>query len=436
MRGIEYLRKYQIVKELGERRWKLPNGISISEINNGTGSTAYGLSFLVIIPKRLTGTKRIRQQFPNLDLAARYAQETTNAKETGGTAAFALTPAQTQEAVTAFSLLKKSGLSLVEAVNDALQRKHLTEKSLSIEDASKKMLEEKIQTNRKERTIRSLRGNLKRIAETFPNRKISTITTEELRVWLRDLSKTHRIRTQKNYRNEANNLFNWCALNGFCNNNPLLPIPIPKEDWTPPVILSLDEVRRLLWLGLHGEKKHDRMCLATCVLGLFAGIRTAEINRLDWEAVNLDKRQIRIGHKIAKKRQMRVIDITPQLAGWLKVSKQQKSKVTYLCESGVSDCVAKFRRRAGFAEWSKKQRNAMRSTFASMHFVKFGDIQKTVLAMGHSPKNEQVLFDHYRNIVSKEDAEEFFNLSPKQFSKEDYNYAEKKGTEGHRLVLT
>jgi integrase len=423
MRGTEYLRKYQIEKELGKRRWKLPNGISISEINNGTGSTAYGLSFLVIIPKRLTGTKRIRQQFPTLELAACFTEETSNAKETGGTAAFALSPAKTQEAVTAFNLLEDSGLSLVEAVNDALQRKRQIDKSLTIEDASQQLLEEKEETNRRERTVRSLRGNLQRFAETFPGRNIATISTEELRIWLRDLSKTHGVRSQKNYRNDTNNLFNWCVLNGYCTDNPLLPIPIPKEDWTPPVILSLEEVRRLLWLGLHGEQRHDRMCLAICVLALFAGIRTSEINGLDWQAINLEKGQIRISHKIAKGRQMRIIEIPPRLADWLEVCKRQDGGVTYLYDSRVSEHVADFRRRAGFENWDINKRNAMRHTFASMHFVKYGNTEKTVLAMGHSPKNQGVLFDHYRNFVSKEDAEEFFNLSPEQISKEDYHHA-------------
>ena len=55
-------------------------------------------------------------------------------------------------------------------------------------------------------------------------------------------------------------------------------------------------------------------------------------------------------------------------------------------------------------------RNAARHSFVSYHLAKFGSAAKTALEAGHT---EQMLFAHYREIVTKEAATEFWNLFPK-----------------------
>ena len=77
---------------------------------------------------------------------------------------------------------------------------------------------------------------------------------------------------------------------------------------------------------------------------------------------------------------------------------------------------------AGFGYWEnegdpKKKKwvttwktNAMRHSFGSYHYALHGDAMLTSRLMGHK-SNDTVLFDHYRALASKEDAEAYFDLS-------------------------
>lgn len=55
--------------------------------------------------------------------------------------------------------------------------------------------------------------------------------------------------------------------------------------------------------------------------------------------------------------------------------------------------------------------NVMRHSFVSYHLAQFGDIQTTALEAGHSP---DMLFRHYRELVTKDAAAEFWSITPPQ----------------------
>ena len=59
------------------------------------------------------------------------------------------------------------------------------------------------------------------------------------------------------------------------------------------------------------------------------------------------------------------------------------------------------------SDWPK---NAMRHTAGSMHFAMFQDAAKTCALLGH--RSDETLFTHYRALVSKSQAEEFYNIKP------------------------
>jgi hypothetical protein len=54
-------------------------------------------------------------------------------------------------------------------------------------------------------------------------------------------------------------------------------------------------------------------------------------------------------------------------------------------------------------------KNAMRHSFVSYHLALFEDVAKTELQAGH---DRAVLFGHYRELVTQEEAEEYFTLVP------------------------
>lgn len=52
-------------------------------------------------------------------------------------------------------------------------------------------------------------------------------------------------------------------------------------------------------------------------LGAFAGLRTAEIQRLHWSDLKLDRGFVEVGKDKAKRRSRRLIPILPALSAWL-----------------------------------------------------------------------------------------------------------------------
>ena len=53
----------------------------------------------------------------------------------------------------------------------------------------------------------------------------------------------------------------------------------------------------------------------------------------------------------------------------------------------------------------------MRHSFGTYHFALQGDPIKTSVQMGHKT-GDDVLFDHYRNLATKNDAKAYFALFP------------------------
>jgi len=91
--------------------------------------------------------------------------------------------------------------------------------------------------------------------------------------------------------------------------------------------------------------------------------------------------------------------------------------------SGNLDCRLETMRKAGFGrpgtetEEEKKSNvtlkpwplNALRHSFGSYWLAKFKDTAALALQMGNSP---QIIFAHYRELVSPDDAKQFWSMKP------------------------
>ena len=72
---------------------------------------------------------------------------------------------------------------------------------------------------------------------------------------------------------------------------------------------------------------------------------------------------------------------------------------------------AEFVKAAGFPDWGENRSNAMRHSFGSYHYAMHSDAAKTAAMLGHKA-NDQVLFDSYRSLARKKDAEGYFGIVP------------------------
>jgi integrase len=78
----------------------------------------------------------------------------------------------------------------------------------------------------------------------------------------------------------------------------------------PPEIFTVDELASLL-------AKAPADVLPCLAIGAFAGLRTAELLRLEWENVYLDRGYIEVSARKAKSAQRRLIRIADNLRAWL-----------------------------------------------------------------------------------------------------------------------
>jgi integrase len=151
---------------------------------------------------------------------------------------------------------------------------------------------------------------------------------------------------------------------------------------------------------LHAAPPHLIPILA---IGAFSGIRMAELARLDWSAVNLDRRIIEVRAGQAKTASRRIIPISDNLAVWLKPVPRQGR---VLALSDLQRESAALARAVGI-EWP---RNVLRHSYISYRIAIVKSAEQVALEAGNSPS---IIFKHYRELVTEDVAGQWFAILPK-----------------------
>ncbi len=396
------------------RRWEFPagSGIRIGELINRSDGQDFGVSYRVTIPARIAGVRQFKQ-FASLEDAEGWAKQQHQGSKASGQKHFSLSPTEREDAISALALLKGSGLNLTQAAT--LAKKHVRAPSgnVTVRKIIDQMIAEKESGNLRDRSVRDLRNRLDIFAQTFGERTAAEITQAEIESWLKELRGISERsvaglspRSRKNYLITVRTFFTWAINRGFRSaENPATSIATPKIDWEAPSILTVAEAEKLLRAA---KKEQDGRLLGPVVLGLFAGIRSNEIMRLDWSAVDLAEGIVTIGSQIAKKRRLRVIELMPNCIAWLKTISKREGRIAP-GKYGVR--WTQFVKDAGFPDWGENRSNAMRHSFGSYHYALYSDAAKTSAMLGHKA-NDQVLFDSYRSLARKKDGEAYFGILP------------------------
>src|SRR5262249_55219363 len=141
---------------------------------------------------------------------------------------------------------------------------------------------------RSEVYLRDLRYRLNKFVQDFGSRPIAGITVDELDNWLRSLLFSPQSRT--NYRTIIGSLFSYAESRGIVERNPILRTAKPKLIDKAPEIFTVDELRSLLEAANHVAPD----VLPMLAIGAFAGLREAEIQRLDWSEVDLVREHVEV----------------------------------------------------------------------------------------------------------------------------------------------
>lgn len=247
--------------------------------------------------------------------------------------------------------------------------------------------------------LRVQKAVLGKFAATFGERWANEVRGDEIAAWMRGQEWTPR--TRRNYISDLGNFFGFALKKKLVGENPIASVGKPKVDETTPGILAPAQVESLLSAA---EQAGGEM-VPYIALGLFAGIRSEELGKLQWSAVDLERGTVTIGAEIAKKRRTRYVTMSENLRAWLK----GREGIGAIRPTAWRYQWAQVRADAGIVDWPK---NAMRHSFASYHFAAHLNAPQTAAELGHRGDTDQ-LFEHYRALATRADAEKFWVIMPK-----------------------
>ena len=145
-----------------------------------------------------------------------------------------------------------------------------------------------------------------------------------------------------------------------------------------------------------------------------AGLRTAELTRLDWEDLRRVENHIEVSASKAKTRQRRLVEVVPALAQWLALYTDCTGKIWTLHEITFQQ---QFRDLCGKALVEVKGKkvplarkpNGLRHSFCTYHFALSGNENLTAQQAGNSPT---MLHGNYKGLATKKEAEKWFAVAP------------------------
>jgi integrase len=246
--------------------------------------------------------------------------------------------------------------------------------------------------------LSDLQLRLRRFCRHFGEKPIAGITVEEIDDWLRDLEGSPKSRA--NYRANVAVMFSYATKRRMLDFNPVLHTAKPKLIDKPPDIFTVDELRSLLETAT--RTAHD--VVPMLAIAAFAGLREAEIQRLDWSEVDLARGHIEVKAAKAKSARRRIIPIQPNLAAWLRPSSELTGRVV---PAGARAKIERARTAAGLKRWPN---NGLRHSFASYRLAAIGDAPRVAHELGHA--SPQMLYSTYREVVRPEEADRYWQLEP------------------------
>jgi integrase len=341
------------------------------------------------------GTGRNRRFFKDRAEAQTFFELKKIEKDNHGTAAMSLSEKARAEYLECQEALRPYGSSIREAVAHFLPHLKARSQSCKIPQLVERLLATKASEGKSPRYLKDLRLRLGAFAGGFSDRLAADVTHAEVERWLLDLQLS--ANSRNNYRRVIVVLFNFAMAHHFCAENPAETVGLVKVVDRPPGILTPDEASALLTVA-------PPALLPYLTIGLFAGLRRAELERLDWREVKLDQGFVEVTAKNAKTARRRLVRIEPNLLEWLRPIACKKGPIWPVNFENLFD---QAREAAGLSDWPD---NALRHSFASYHLAHYSDAARTALELGHT--STRLLFSAYRELVTKQEALRFWNIAP------------------------
>jgi integrase len=262
------------------------------------------------------------------------------------------------------------------------------------------------------RYLEDLKGRLERFAGDC-RKDACNVTTADVQAWLDGLKLSPQ--SYRNYRTVLHTFFEFAVARGYASDNPIEGAEKLKARNGDVEIFTPIEIARLL----ESARVNHPDFLPCLVVGAFAGLRSAEIERLTWQDVDLVARHIVVGASKSKTASRRIVPIHDNLSAWLSPYAGRQGQVWrgsgdmfYRAQEAVAAATAvEADPEKGIAAQKpvKWKGNGLRHSYASYRFAQTGDAGRVAGECGNSAA---VVHRHYRELVKPADAERWFNVKP------------------------
>jgi len=404
--GVKTARKFPVTVKSGSIR------VKIYQVPQRDGSKIYSIDW------RLAG-KRHRKAFSDYERARLEADSIASKLASGDAMALQLTgldraiyvrAKQTlaplggiaiDVAVARFAeavrILGSSDLVVV-AARDFARRHPANMPKRTVSEVVRELIEAKRSAHRSLRYVQDLESRGGSFAQAFQC-QIQSVSGADLRTYLD--GKKMAPRTYKNHVRTIGTLFEFAKSRGYLPKDfdSLDGIELPDDLDGEIEIYTPEEIAALL---AHADPR----IVPAIAIGGFAGLRSAELERLSWNEVRLADNLIEVKAKKSKTRSRRLVPITPNLAEWLALYVRPSGPVLHdVTGSRFYQLLEKCAADANLT-W---KRNGLRHSFATYRLADIQNVNALALEMGNSP---QMIFGCYRELSKPEQAKAWFAIAP------------------------
>jgi len=375
---------------------------------------------------------RIRKTFKDREDARIFHERSKVQIAQFGAQAMELTDRLRGQAIEGARKLEPYGATVAEAVEHYVAFLESRRGGVPLTQVVKELTAARTTEGASARYVQDLRLRLGRFTEAFPKKTSREITTADVDAFLANLGLAPG--TANTFRRDLRTMFEFAVGRGYVEKNPVDRAGIFKNKAGKIEILTIEQTARLLTAC-------DDSTLPAVALAVFCGLRQAELERLQWSAVDLDEKIVTVDASIAKTGSRRVVDIPDNAVAWLAPHAKKSGDVM---PSDFRRLFDRARVRAGFkpsfegreddvlqdlltaAEKRKADllpwpANCLRHGAISYRLAMTKDIGRVATGAGNSPA---IILRHYAELVKPTAAAAFFQITPTVAEGKILNFAE------------
>jgi integrase len=413
------------------------SGITIRAIVNRTGEQVFGESYIVTLPGKVSGKGRVRKQFRTLADAKAFAADSAKGVRAVGSKFVELDHGDRDATLRLLSAIKERGGDAQSVVDDVIASLkgigaspvRLTEcvafalprlapsRIVTVLEAAESLRQSKVGEISRQ-YARVLGVQLDRIVEKLGELPVTHLDAIKVNDFIGSLRKRDTTgadgkiipgkpaspKFRKHILGALRLLVRHAVSKGWLAKGVVdfEIVQSPRQVRGGAIhIFSAEEIASLLE---HAEPD----LIPFLAIGAFSGLRSMEIERLDWRHVDLAQGHIEITASNAKTAARRLAHVPANLTAWLAPIHQGTGRVFPISTAGgnLSDRLSDLAKRAGLTGWRK---NGLRHSFISHRVAMVQDVAACALECGNSPA---IIFANYRSVVTKAEATKYFAVVP------------------------